>query len=324
MRAQRTAKTTIPQTRIVARRKRGRDVDGVVLLDKPLGLSSNQALQRVRRAFDARKAGHTGSLDPLATGLLPVCLGEATKLSAYLLEADKYYRVTARLGAETTTGDGEGEISRRSDAATPVGAALDTVLAGFVGEQTQIPPMYSALKVAGKPLYEYAREGRTIERQPRSITVRKLDVVAASADTLTLDVAVSSGTYVRTLVEDIARSWGGCAHVAALRRLRVGALGADQSMVDLDRIEEAAAGDEPAALQSWLRPISALMADWPAASLNAEQAQAIRQGQAVYGEWPRPDGLLRLESPGGKLLGIGCCEQDGMLRPKRLFARAQP
>ncbi|AWN17592.1 tRNA pseudouridine synthase B [Salinisphaera sp. LB1] len=307
----------------MARRNKGRDIDGVILLDKPLGVSSNQALQRVRRAFDARKAGHTGSLDPLATGLLPVCLGEATKLSSYLLAADKHYRVTARIGQETTTGDAEGEWSRSSDVATPTGDALAALVAGFVGVQTQVPPMYSALKVDGKPLYEYAREGRTIEREPRTITVHALDVVAADADTLTLDVAVSSGTYVRTLVEDIARAWGGCAHVASLRRTRVGSLGDDEPMVDLASIE-AAARDEPARLHGWLRPVSALIGDWPAASVDAAQADAILQGRTVYGDWPARDGLLRVVSPAGHLLGLGYCPGDGALRPKRLFARPQP
>lgn len=312
-----------PRTRIVARRKKGQDIDGVILLDKPLGLSSNHALQRVRRAFDARKAGHTGSLDPLATGLLPVCLGEATKLSSYLLAADKHYRVTALIGQETTTGDAEGECSQSSDVATPTGDSLRTILAGFVGVQEQTPPMYSALKVNGKPLYEYAREGRTIEREPRPITVHSLDLVAAAADSLTLDVAVTSGTYVRTLVEDIARAWGGCAHVASLRRTRVGELGADQPMIDLDRIE-AAGRDELGVLQSWLKPISALVSDWPAAYLDAAQAHAILHGQAVYGDWPEDGRLLRVESPEGQLLGLGYCDGGGALRPKRLFARPQP
>lgn len=295
----------------------------MILLDKPLGLSSNHALQRVRRAFDARKAGHTGSLDPLATGLLPICLGEATKLSSYLLESDKHYRVTARLGFETTTGDAEGDVSRTSDVGMPSGDALDRLLAGFMGPQHQIPPMYSALKVDGKPLYEYAREGRTIERAPRPITVHSLDLVEAEDERLTLDVAVSSGTYVRTLVEDIARAWGGCAHVAALRRTRVGALGVDRAMIDLDRIESAA-HEAPELLETWLRPISSLIADWPAARLDAQQTQAVRHGQRLRGDWEVGDTLVRLESDEGLLLGLGCCEIPGELRPKRLFARPQP
>lgn len=306
----------------MARRKRGRDVDGVILLDKPYGLSSNHALQRVRRAYDARKAGHTGSLDPLATGLLPICLGEATKLSAHLLEAAKQYRVTARIGSETATGDAEGEVSRTSDTRAPRDGALTGLLVGFTGQQKQVPPMYSALKFDGKPLYEYAREGRTIERPPRPITVHAIELIATDMHSFTLDVAVSSGTYVRTLVEDIARAWGGCAHVTALRRIRVGALGAGEPLVELASIETAA-GDEPNALDAWLHPISALTADWPAARLDAQQARAIRHGQSVHGNWSVQTGLLRVESPDGLLLGLAECRSPGELRPKRLFARPQ-
>ncbi|HET7313630.1 tRNA pseudouridine(55) synthase TruB [Salinisphaera sp.] len=306
----------------MARRKRGRDIDGVILLDKPLGLSSNRALQRVRRAYDARKAGHTGSLDPLATGLLPICLGEATKLSSHLLQSDKHYRVTARLGSETTTGDAEGEICRTSAVPVPTGGDLDRLLAGFIGEQTQIPPMYSALKIDGKPLYEYAREGRTVERAPRPIAVHTLDLVDVGTTHLTLDVAVTGGTYVRTLVEDMARAWGGCAHVAALRRTRVGQLGVDEPMIELEKIENAAR-DEPEQLASWLRPVSALVADWPVARLDAAQTHAILHGQRVAGPWPVRDCLLRIESADGRMLGFGYCEQAGELRPKRLFARGQ-
>lgn len=307
----------------MARRKRGQDIDGVILLDKPYGLSSNHALQRVRRALDARKAGHTGSLDPLATGLLPICLGEATKLSSYLLEADKHYRVTASVGHETTTGDAEGEISRCSDRPAPDDAAWAALLAGFEGAQMQIPPMYSALKVDGKPLYAYAREGKIIERAPRPITVHQIRHIARDAYGFTLDVSVSSGTYVRTLVEDIARAWGGCAHVTALRRTRVGALGRDEPMIALAAIEDAAARD-PAALTAWLRPISMLIADWPLVRLDAEQTDAIMHGRSVHGGWRVDNELIRLQSVDGLLLGLGECQAPGMLRPKRLFARPQP
>ncbi|WP_423823807.1 tRNA pseudouridine(55) synthase TruB [Salinisphaera sp. SPP-AMP-43] len=307
----------------MGRRKRGADIDGVVLLDKPLGLSSNHALQRVRRAFNARKAGHTGSLDPLASGLLPVCLGEATKLSSYLLAADKAYRVTARLGWETTTGDVEGEVSRRSEQLIPAGEHLDTILGSFVGPQKQIPPMYSALKLDGKPLYEYAREGRTVEREPRPITVYSIDRVETQDTTLTLDVAVSSGTYVRTLVEDIARAWGGCAHVAYLRRTRVGELGIAEPMVTLEALEQATSDNPQAVENQWLRPVSMLIGDWPAARLDASQATAIGHGQSVFGNWEKTDQLLRLESPDGCVLGLGYYDPAGALRAKRLFARPQ-
>lgn len=308
----------------MGRRKRGADIDGVVLLDKPLGLSSNHALQRVRRAFNARKAGHTGSLDPLASGLLPVCLGEATKLSSYLLSADKAYRVTARIGWETTTGDAEGEVSCRSDRPMPNGQELSRLLESFIGPQKQLPPMYSALKLDGKPLYEYAREGRTVEREPRPITVYSIDRVEVGDATLTFDVAVSSGTYVRTLVEDIARAWGGCAHVAYLRRTRVGELGSAQPMVALDALEAVVADDPEAARQQWLRPLSMLMGDWPAVRLDASQAEAIGHGQSVRGAWEKTDRLLRLDAPDGAVLGLGYCEIAGELRAKRLFARPQP
>lgn len=307
----------------MARRKRGRDIDGVILLDKPLGLSSNHALQRVRRALDARKAGHTGSLDPLATGLLPICLGEATKLSSYLLGADKHYRVTASIGTETTTGDAEGEVAGVSNASMPQGRELMRLLASFAGEHEQVPPMYSALKVDGKPLYQYAREGRVVERQARLVSIHAIDLVDADAKRMTLDLAVSSGTYVRTLVEDIARAWGGCAHVAALRRTRVGALGDSEPMVALAQLEsEAEDGYE--ATRRWLHPISALIADWPIAALDAEQVDRISHGQAVSGAWACHDHLFRVHGPDGALLGFGCCEKAGVLRPKRLFARQQP
>ena len=202
----------------MGRRKRGQDIDGVVLLDKPVGCSSNAALQRVRRALDARKAGHTGSLDPLASGLLPVCLGEATKVSSYLLAADKTYRVTALHGAQTATGDREGNIVARSDVAMPDRDALESILAGFIGPQQQIPPMYSALKKDGKRLYEHARAGETVEREPRDITVHANELIDCDAHSFTLETRVSSGTYIRTLVEDIAATWQGVAHVGSLHR----------------------------------------------------------------------------------------------------------
>lgn len=307
----------------MARRRRGRDVDGVILLDKPLGCSSNAALQRVRRAFDARKAGHTGSLDPLATGLLPVCLGEATKASAYLLHADKHYRVTAEVGSETATGDREGGITRKSGAATPEAAEFDTILRRFVGAQQQIPPMYSALKKDGKRLYEHARAGREIERDPRDIEVYAVECVAHTAERFTLDVSVSGGTYIRTLVEDIARAWGGCAHVGMLRRLGVGRLGDEHSMVTLDDIE-AQAGDA-GMLARYLNPVSMVLDDWPRLTLDAAQAAAVRQGRRI----PRPPLTPALGSPvclageNGDLYGFGFVTDTDEIAPKRLFARPQ-
>lgn len=307
----------------MARRRRGRDVDGVVLLDKPLGCSSNAALQRVRRAFDARKAGHTGSLDPLATGLLPVCLGEATKASGYLLHANKRYRVTAEVGSETATGDREGGITRESQAATPEAAEFDAILARFLGPQQQIPPMYSALKKDGKRLYEHARAGREIERDSRAIEVYAIECVARSAERFTLDVSVSAGTYIRTLVEDIARAWGGCAHVGALRRLGVGRLGSEHAMVTLDDIE--AQADDVRSLDHFLQPVSTVLEDWPRLTLDGAQATAIGQGRRVLGPGHVPAGesLVCLVGENGDLYGFGVVTDAGEIAPKRLFARPQ-
>lgn len=313
--------TVCPTIMAVRRSKRGADIDGFVLLDKPRGLSSNHALQRVRRAYGARKAGHTGSLDPLATGLLPVCLGEATKLSSHLLSAGKTYRVTACLAYETTTGDSEGEISRRSERAPPAVESLRKLLDRFVGPQQQIPPMYSALKRCGKPLYEYARAGQAVERAARPVTVSFIHLVAFDNDSLTLDVAVSGGTYIRTLIEDIARAWGGCAHVTALRRTGVGDIGAADSMTTLQALEGAT--DGAVARARALQPISALLKDWPVARLDVEQTRKIRLGQPVVGSWSADDRLWRLQSWDGLLLGLGVCVISGQMRPKRLFVRPQ-
>lgn len=307
----------------MARRNKGRAVNGVVLLDKALGVSSNHALQQVRRTLDAQKAGHTGSLDPLATGLLPICLGEATKLSSYLLSADKRYRVTAAVGAETTTGDREGTFTEYADAAMPGEASLKKYLAGFVGTQTQVPPMYSALKVNGKPLYAYARAGESVAREPRPITVHDITLVSVEPDHFTLDVSVSGGTYVRTLVEDIARSWDGRAHVAALRRTGVGTLGRELPMVTQEQIADAAGEHLLAEPPSWLLPVSTLMADWPRADLAPEQAERLGQGQALAAaDWPCAE-PIRLDDAWGRVLGLGRRLDDGRLAPLRLFASPQ-
>ena len=306
----------------MGRRKRGRDIDGVVLLDKPVGCSSNAALQRVRRAYDARKAGHTGSLDPLASGLLPVCLGEATKVSSYLLSAAKRYRVTALHGAQTATGDREGEVVARSDVAMPDRQRLEAVIADFIGPQQQIPPMYSALKKDGKRLYEHARAGETVEREPRDIVVHELQLVDCDASTFTLDARVSSGTYIRTLVEDIARTWGGVAHVGTLHRTGVGRLGRELGMTPMAEIEAAAQSGGP--LDQWLLPLSTVVEDWPRIALDAVGAADMNHGRAVDCNLPSPlpDTLL-IEDDRGQLLGLGRINDRGQLAPRRLFARPQ-
>lgn len=306
----------------MARRKKGRDIDGVVLLDKPLGCSSNAALQRTRRAFDARKAGHTGSLDPLATGLLPVCLGEATKLSSYLLHARKRYRVTACHGFETETGDREGRPTRRAVVALPQAEEIKSVLAGFMGQQQQIPPMYSALKHEGRRLYEMARNGQTVPRAPRDITVSALTLIARDPESFILEAEVSGGTYIRTLVEDIAASWGGRAHVGALRRISVGDLGAQRAMTPLDVIEtRALAGDD---LGDLLLPSSTLIEGWPTIQLDKTAIEDVCHGRPtpapVNGE---SQGMLQLCGRAGELFGLGYCDDEGRIVPKRIFARVQ-
>lgn len=306
----------------MGRSKRGLAIDGVVLLDKPLHLSSNDALQKVRRLFNARKGGHTGSLDPLASGLLPICFGEATKLSSYLLSAPKCYEVTASVGFETETGDREGAPSEHSDTAVPERDAFVELLKSFSGAQTQIPPMYSALKVNGKPLYAYARAGETIERAPRAIMVHSLECTARTTDSFALVLTVSGGTYVRTLVEDIARAFGGRAHVAALRRTGVGPLGRDLPMVTLAALEEAA-GDSR---NDWLHSLDLLVSDWPSVSLDCDQTTAIGYGQRiacppVKGD-VSPDSLLRIDSQDAGMIGVGFIDEQGRLAPKRLFSSA--
>ena len=196
-----------------------RSVDGVVLLNKPIGLSSNQALQRVRRLYQAAKAGHTGALDPLATGMLPLCLGEATKFSQYLLDADKRYLTCIQLGKRTTTGDREGEVLTEESIPALTDESLEEILNGFRGEIEQIPPMYSALKHEGKPLYEYARQGIVIERKRRRVTISNLTLVSRTEDTLTLDIQCSKGTYIRTIGEDIGEALGCGAHLHSLHRI---------------------------------------------------------------------------------------------------------
>ena len=246
-----------------------RAVHGVLLLDKPLGLTSNAALQQARRLLRAEKAGHTGTLDPLATGLLPVCFGAATKFSQAGLDGDKAYRATLRLGATTTTGDGEGELLReRPVAATP--ANIDCACRRFIGDIEQIPPMHSALKHEGRALYDYARAGIEIDRQARRVTVHAIDVVGRQGDLLTLDVRCGKGTYIRTLAADIGEALGCGAHLAALRRTASGTLAVGAACT-LEALAGLAEGDR----ERLLLPVDALLAGWPALRLD-DPAEAAR------------------------------------------------
>jgi len=300
------------------RRRNGRNIHGVLLLDKPLGASSNQVLQQVKRLYQANKAGHTGSLDPLATGLLPICFGEATKVSAYLLNADKHYRVTGQLGVATLTGDSEGEISERREVSALTDAKLEQVLEQFRGEHEQIPPMYSALKHQGKRLYEMARAGEVVARKPRRVVISALRLIERSDDTITLDVSCSKGTYIRTLIEDIGKALDSCAHVVSLRRTGVDPFVA-ADMISFDQLQQVAAND-PSELMSFLAPVDSALQHWPVINLNNKQSLSITQGQSLI--WPTSEVLdwCRLYSE-QEFIGIGQLE-NGRLHPRRLMRQA--
>ena len=289
-------------------------VHGLLLLDKPAGLSSNAALQRARRLLNAAKAGHTGTLDPFAEGLLPLCFGEATKFSQFLLEADKSYRAVMRLGVTTATGDPEGEIlEKRAAQVTP--AQVEAAMAPLRGEIEQTPPMYSALKVAGRPLYEYARAGITLPRPARRVRIAQLELLALEGDTLSFEVRCSSGTYVRTLAEDLGSALGCGGHLLRLVRTATGGFEADRA-VALDALEALPPAERAAALL----PVDALVSHLPAQTLAEEHALALAQGQTL--PCPGGAGLFRLYGPQGRFLGIGQCgEEDGPLRARRLVAQ---
>ncbi|HEX6549179.1 MAG TPA: tRNA pseudouridine(55) synthase TruB [Gammaproteobacteria bacterium] len=300
------------------RRREYRDVHGVLLLDKPVGMTSNQALQHVRRLFNARKAGHTGSLDPLATGLLPLCFGEATKISSFLLDSDKRYAVTARLGVRTRTGDAEGEVIETCPVPALTDADIERALAGFMGEIQQIPPMYSALKHQGQRLYDLAREGVEVERAPRSVTIREIELIRHDADGLELTVRCSKGTYIRTLIEDIAVALGTCAHVIALRRFEVGPFGGKDGlpMHSLEELRELATA--PGRLDQTLLPVDSALSHWPAAHLGTEAAWYFGRGQAVVVPAAPTAGWLRVYD-GERFLGLGEVIPDGRIAPRRMI-----
>lgn len=308
---------------------------GVLLLDKPVGLSSNSALQRVRRLLRADKAGHVGTLDPLATGMLPICLGEATKVAGEILSGRKRYRFTVRLGARTATGDAEGEIVETAAVPALDRALLEARLQGFLGSQDQVPPMYSAIKRDGQPLYKLARSGVEVEREPRRIEIFELVPVRLAADTselaasvpmlpastpelaattLELEALCSKGTYIRTLAEDIARALGTCGHVTALRRVFVEPF-QDEPMQTLERVAEAATLEQVEALR--ILPADWPLAHLPAVPLDAPATARILHGQTVDGGIV--PGTVRLYDAAGRFLGIGEADGRGAVRPRRLF-----
>ncbi len=298
-------------------------VDGLLLLNKPAGITSNQALQKVKRLLNAKKAGHTGSLDPAATGMLPLCFGEATKVCAYLLDADKTYRVTARLGVATDTGDADGRETATADVPTLDRRGWENVLLEFRGDSKQVPPMYSALKKGGKRLYELARKGEVVDREPRDIRIHDIKLIEVSGKRLVFRVHCSKGTYVRTLVEDIARSAGTVAHTASLHRESVGDFRAED-MLDLSSAEFAAQTD-PDALRERLLPADMALAGWPLRQIDEEAAVRFTGGQAVpIGTGRSETGRVRVYSGGGRqFLGVGELSGDGLLAPRRIFRVAE-
>ncbi len=284
----------------------------MLLLDKSAGMTSNTALQVARRLFNAEKAGHTGTLDPLATGLLPLCFGEATKFAGELLNADKTYRATLRLGVTTDTADAEGQVLLTRPV-TVSAADFEAVLPRFRGEIEQVPPMYSALKRDGKALYEYARQGIELERAPRRVTIHELRLLGFAGDTAEIDVSCSKGTYIRTLAADIGEALGCGAHLTALRRTRIGKLSVE-SAVTLEQIETRSPGERDASLA----PADALVEDLRVADLAEPEVARILHGQSV--RWNGPAGERWRLYGDGRFLGIASVTADGWLQPKRLLA----
>lgn len=294
-----------------------RQVHGVLVLDKPRGFSSNAALQKVRWLLNAEKAGHTGSLDPLATGVLPLCFGEATKFSQYLLDADKGYSTVAQLGVTTTTGDAEGGVLERRAVAVDE-AAIQAALPAFRGQIEQIPPMYSALKRDGQPLYKLARAGEVVEREARSVTIARLELLALQEDRATLEVACSKGTYVRTLVEDLGARLGCGAHVAELRRTQAGPFGLAQA-ISLEELEAAHAEGGSEALDRFLLPVDSGLEHWPLVQLTQHSAYYWLHGQPVRAANAPKFGLMRVQDDQGRFIGIGEIDDEGQVAPRRLI-----
>lgn len=295
-----------------------RSVDGIVLLNKPIGLSSNQALQRVRRLYRAAKAGHTGALDPLATGMLPLCLGEATKFSQFLLDANKRYLTCIQLGKRTTTGDREGEILSDEPVPALTDAELEAILDRFRGEIEQIPPMYSALKHEGKPLYEYARQGIVIERKRRQVMISDLTLVSRTEDSLTLDIQCSKGTYIRTIGEDIGEALGCGAHLKSLHRISTAGY-SPEGMLTLEEFEAIAEQGEDA-LDAYLMPMDSAVEYLDRIELPAQDTKDMLFGRTVASPISLEEGcLVRLyDQDSQSFLGLGKIKETN-IRPQRLL-----
>lgn len=301
------------------RAPRGRNLSGILLLDKAVGATSNAALQEAKRLFQARKAGHTGNLDPLASGLLPICFGEATKMSAFLLDSDKYYSGTIKLGVCTSTADAEGEITRTAPVEDLSEARVREVLERFTGVIEQVPPMHSALKHKGQPLYKLAREGIEVERQARRITIYALELLRLEGDELDVAVHCTKGTYIRTLAEDIGQALGCGAHLSALRRTGAGPFRIEDA-VTLSQLRDLAEGGLEQ-MDRLLLPLETALADRPAVSLTDNSAYYLRKGQPVLVPKAPTNGLVRLYG-NEHFLGVGQILDDGRVAPKRLVGNA--
>lgn len=299
------------------RGRKGQPINGVLLLDKPTGITSNKALQICRYIIDAQKGGHTGALDPLATGLLPLCFGQATKISSYLLGSDKSYQVKATLGKTTDTGDADGQVTATQDVNISLSQLKDAARK-FVGEYAQTPPMYSAIKVQGQPLYKLARQGITVERKARNVSAYAINSIQLQDDQFTFDLDCSSGFYVRSLVEDIGNILKCGAHVTQLRRTKIGSLKIDTG-ITIDHFKNLP--DQPARLNKLL-PADTLISYMPKLVLDLQQETAIKYGQLVYLDKPafnQEESLFRLYNQDQLFLGLGTQNTDGELKAKRLF-----
>ena len=299
------------------RRRRGRNISGIVVLDKANGLSSNAALQEVKRLYEANKAGHAGSLDPLATGVLPVCLGEATKVSQFLLDSDKCYRARIKLGIRTDTGDSEGSIIERNAGISVSRKAIERALTKFKGEVEQVPPMHSAIKMNGVPLYKLARKGITVEREPRLVTLYQICLVEFVNSELELEISCSKGTYIRTIADDLGQELGCGAHVIELRRTQAGVFTEKDSISS----EELALEKENRGLDKidqFLIPMDRAIQDLPEVNLPSITASHVKNGQAVLVRHLPKNGLVRMYED-EQFIGIGSIDDDGKVAPKRLI-----
>ena len=299
------------------RRRRVRNISGIVVLDKANGLSSNAALQEVKRLYEANKAGHAGSLDPLATGVLPVCLGEATKVSQFLLDSDKRYRTRIKLGIRTDTGDSEGSIIERNEGISVSRKAIERALTKFKGEVEQVPPMHSAIKMNGVPLYKLARKGITVEREPRLVTLYQICLVEFVNSELELEISCSKGTYIRTIADDLGQELGCGAHVIELRRTQAGVFTEKDSISS----EELALEKENRGLDKidqFLIPMDRAIQDLPEVNLPSITASHVKNGQAVLVRHLPKNGLVRMYED-EQFIGIGSIDDDGKVAPKRLI-----